>query len=344
MRVFLYEFFTGGGLSDRPLGKISRSLLLEGRAMVEAVAADLAASESVRVDRLVDGRLVDGRLAREAGDEIQHIVDSPEAEKNKFHKLAAAADVTILIAPEFDRILQQRAAWIEACGGRLLGPSSAAIALTSDKHRLAEHLAEAGIPVTSGIALDAGSRLPRGFSYPAVLKPRFGAGSQDLVLVADCQDAERRIARSESRLEQYQEGEAASVAVLCGPAGLKTLPPCRQLLSRDGRFTYLGGALPLDSGLAERARCLASAAVDACSGMLGYLGVDLVLGNNAKGDRVVEINPRLTTSYLVLRKACRQNLAEIMLRWALGEVCTADFSDAVADFHCSTPNSLEPTG
>jgi predicted ATP-grasp superfamily ATP-dependent carboligase len=48
---------------------------------------------------------------------------------------------------------------------------------------------------------------------------------------------------------------------------------------------------------------------------LGYLGVDLVLGDDPSGadDRVIEINPRLTTSYVGLRAAALCNLAEAML-------------------------------
>ena len=48
---------------------------------------------------------------------------------------------------------------------------------------------------------------------------------------------------------------------------------------------------------------------------MGYVGVDLVLGDNAdgNGDRVIEINPRLTTSYVGLRAAAQANLAAAML-------------------------------
>jgi predicted ATP-grasp superfamily ATP-dependent carboligase len=40
---------------------------------------------------------------------------------------------------------------------------------------------------------------------------------------------------------------------------------------------------------------------------LGYLGVDLILGEDGNGavDCVVEINPRLTTSYVGLQAAAR---------------------------------------
>ena len=98
----------------------------------------------------------------------------------------------------------------------------------------------------------------------------------------------------------------------------QTIPllPARQHLSNDGRFHYEGGSLPLPEPLARRAVRLAQQAVQCIPGLRGYVGVDLVLGKMEDGseDWAIEINPRLTTSYIGLRQSCRQNLAELMLR------------------------------
>ncbi len=50
--------------------------------------------------------------------------------------------------------------------------------------------------------------------------------------------------------------------------------------------------------------------------MRGYLGVDLILG--PQGVSVIEVNPRLTTSYVGLRRVIRENLAGLIARAALG--------------------------
>jgi predicted ATP-grasp superfamily ATP-dependent carboligase len=92
------------------------------------------------------------------------------------------------------------------------------------------------------------------------------------------------------------------------------------MLSDDGRFHYLGGTLPLPSPLGMRAIKLGRRAVEAMPGLRGYVGVDLVLGDAAdgSGDFAIEINPRLTTSYLGLRMLAQDNLAAAMLRVTLG--------------------------
>ncbi len=149
--------------------------------------------------------------------------------------------------------------------------------------------------------------------YPAVLKPRFGAGSQGVRLIERPEEID---VAEPSRLERYCPGTAASVAFLCGPAGRFPLVPCRQHLSADGRFTYQGGSLPLPPPLADRAVALGRRAVAAIPPAVGYLGIDLVLGNDEEGsdDVVIEVNPRLTTSYVGLRAAAAPgvNLAAAM--------------------------------
>lgn len=315
MRIFVYELVTGGGLLGGNAPP-SSSLFREARAMVTALAADFAAIEGVEVAALRDARLADLQFP---GCTV-HDVATPKQERDEFDRLAARSDWSVMIAPETDGALLDRATAVLAAGGRLLGPPTALIRLASDKHETALRLAAAGERVPAGRVLPAGEPLPFDFPYPAVLKPQGGAGSQEVRLVPG---AETSIPPSSKprRLERYHPGLAASVAVLCGPKGHVALPPCRQRLGGESGFAYLGGALPLDGTLTERATRLALAAISALEAPLGYIGVDLVLGDDPLGadDVVVEINPRLTTSYVGLRAATGQNLAAAMCQIASGQ-------------------------
>jgi predicted ATP-grasp superfamily ATP-dependent carboligase len=189
------------------------------------------------------------------------------------------------------------------------------------------------VPVPVGIALEPDAPLPMDFEYPAVIKPVDGAGSQDTYMVSGRYDRPPAHAWRR-RLERYVPGLAASVAVLCGPNGCVTLEPCKQRISEDGRLRYLGGELPLSVGLAERARALAERAVAAMPPATGYVGVDLVLGREPDGsaDAVLEINPRLTTSYVGLRAAATINLAESMWQIANGNMRPIEFSRQSIEF------------
>lgn len=322
MELFVYEHLTGGGLlsdHDAPWS----SLAAEGQEMVSALAGDFA-----RLDGIGVTCLRDGRVERQRSLGCRWIeVNSAEAHRREFDRCAAAADWSVVIAPEIDGILLDRCRRVNEVGGRLLGPSVDLIALASDKQRTAERLQTAGVSVPRGRPFASGDAWPRDFAYPAVWKPRDGAGSVGILLVEDWRSPARSPAGRAGRLEAFCRGIPASVALVCGPAGCTALPACRQHISDDGRLRYLGGSVPLPSPYAERAVRLAERAVAALEKPLGYLGVDLVLGESADGseDLVIEINARLTTSYLGLRALCRQNLAGAMLDAALGRPLALSF-------------------
>jgi predicted ATP-grasp superfamily ATP-dependent carboligase len=328
MRVLIYEFLTGGGGGSLGEEDTPASLLVEGRAMADAVTADFAAVPGVQVITTRDSRLPPFHDPRCS----VHLVDRPAAERTLLAELAAIADWTLLIAPENAGILLERSLLVQEAGGRLLSPSPPIIRLASDKHATAEHLAARGIRVPEGQMVDR-AHLPVNFPLPAVLKPLDGCGSAQVSRIENRQDLSGRVT-GPMRLEAFVPGISGSVAILCGPKGQLALPACQQLLSDDGRFRYLGGRLPISAPQDDRARRLALLAIeslaglDSPDGLRGYLGVDLVLGGNpdGSGDRVIEINPRLTTSYVGLRAACRGNLAAAMLAIASGNTAALSCS------------------
>ncbi len=343
--VFVYEFVTARRLGEQP-GSPLHSLFVEGRAMRDAATADFAAVPGAAVRTFPDG--------------------VPSAQhRNRFRELAKRADWTLVIAPETGGELEHLAREVLKAGGKLLGPSPDAIALTADKLALARHWAKHRIPQPVTNPAD-----DRPTVYPAVLKLRDGAGSEDMQLlnsVEDYEDAVRLVQGTGSRIVQpFVPGLACSVAFLVGPpakdAKGKEIPPAllpllptAQRLSDDGRFKYLGGQLPLSpiragsvsdgstmpvahasgsdsTALAQRAVRLASKAVTCVRGLFGYVGVDLILGDadDGSGDVAVEINPRLTTSYVGLRAAAEGSLAGLLLDFAAGKAVTPPVWKAVS--------------
>jgi predicted ATP-grasp superfamily ATP-dependent carboligase len=292
-RVFVYEDVTatwaGGDSKSRP----APSLLAEGRAMLGAITEDF---------RRVPG--VEVLTWRQNSDSA--------AAESEFCRHARAAEYTLVIAPECGGRLEQLCRGVVRVGGRLLGPSPDAVRLTADKLELARHWKAHGVATPATWPL---GEEPAGL--PVVVKPKDGAGSLATVLstgrahgVAECPGA--MIA------QEYVSGFAASIAFLVRPNSRTPLVPCQQLLSDDGRFQYLGGRLLIASDLAKRTVGIATAAIDCVPGLLGYVGVDVVLGQDGR-DWAIEINPRLTTSYVGLRALARFNLAEAMLAVVRGE-------------------------
>jgi predicted ATP-grasp superfamily ATP-dependent carboligase len=217
-------------------------------------------------------------------------------------------------------VLWRYCAAVEDVGGRLLGPTPEYVARTTDKFVLCERwrAAQVRAPMVSlRVAEMTGT-----FDYPLVLKPVDGAGSQATFLVQRPNELPESVqaARTEGfegslMVTVYVSGLPVSVAFLAGPACLLELPVARQYLTQDGRFRYLGGTVPLFPSRSGRAARLAREAVRTVPGLFGYVGVDLVLGEAADGsqDYAIEVNPRLTTSYLGYRRLSTTNLAGAML-------------------------------
>jgi predicted ATP-grasp superfamily ATP-dependent carboligase len=338
MHIFLYEWATSGGLVEES-GALPPALLREGAAMLGALAADFARIRDCRVTALRDPRVLHLVMP---GCELVDVLDK-SSHGEEFQRLASAADATILIAPEFDAILLNAARTVVASGGRLASPPPSFIQLAADKHRTCEMLRSAGVPTPPGIVLEPEDSLPQDFPYPAVTKPVDGTGSQDTYLVTGPRDSPPAYAWRR-RLERYIPGLPTSVAVLCGVAGRIALLPCKQRISEDGRFQYRGGELPLAAGLAERATTLAERAIAALPLAIGYVGIDMVLGHSPHGDDdvVIEVNPRLTTSYVGLRAAAKSNLAEAMWRLAQGELTSVEFSSQRMEFDSGGNVSFMP--
>ncbi len=349
MRIFVYEFVSAGERA----GPDAPSLRTEGWAMLAALLEDFGRLPGVHVQTIL-GAAAAGK-APPAGVAVHRV--TTDEEEAVFRRLAAAADWTLIVAPEIDGILPDRLQRVEESHGRLLGSTPAAARLAGDKLLLADHLRERGVPTPPTVRWAAPPPFPPpagggGWGFPAVCKPRRGAGSQETYLVrneAELSQAAGAIAgfrQDDAIVQPYVSGQAASVAFLIGPGRRLALPAAAQHLSTDGRFRYQGGSLPLPPPLAERATRIAARAVGAVEGLRGYVGVDVVLGAAAdgSGDCAIEINPRLTTSYVGLRALARFNLAEAMLAVAAGRAPPAwDWSAGPLEF---TPDGglvpLEP--
>jgi tyramine---L-glutamate ligase len=319
MRLFVYEY-TCGEWPDN--GSVVEALRTEGAAMLRAILEDLSVVPGLELSTLI--AITNSELLSSLRSlHVDVGVASNQPFERDFRDLARCADGTLVIAPEIDGLLLKRCQWVEEVGGRLLGPSAEAVRAAGDKWTMARHWTARGVPTPATVLAGSASA-----AYPAVLKPRLGAGSSATFLIRRSSDLPSCLKQAEQEgwcgemiLQSYVDGSPCSVSFLVGPAGLIALPPCRQHLSEDGRFHYQGGSLPLAPALADRAITLGRRAIECVSGLRGYVGADLVLGHATDGseDAVIEINPRLTTSYIGLRALAETNLAEAMLQMATGD-------------------------
>ncbi len=271
--------------------------------MRRALATDFSALQGVRVLMTLDERFPD-----EPGPWTTIRV-FPGQETQVLATWAAAADHTLVVAPETGGILRARAEILERAGGHSLGPSMEAIEQTSRKDLLGEHWQKQGVETPPMIPWPADRQSGQylsGFdrNAPMVLKPSDGAGSLETFFVESLDqipEAARGILNA--LLQPFVPGVPMSASFLCGADGTAKLVGVgrQRVLCRGGRFEYRGGIVPAPEHLGG---CPAEVlrAVAVVPGLRGWVGVDYILEDSTGRPVLLEINPRVTTSYVGLRR------------------------------------------
>ena len=303
MKILAYEHITGGGM----LGDAQMSALApEGDAMLRALVDDLTAIPGVEVAALRDARLSADLPA------TLHRVATAADFWPAFRSAVRAADAVWPIAPERDDILLRITDEILACGRTLLGNHLDAVAITTSKRATAATLARAGIPVAQVYSSER--ELPTAVNE-IVVKPDDGAGCQETLLFDDRMKLREwlRGHKGASRiLQPYVRGEARSLSLLCCEGRARLLACNRQKIKlEDGAFRFEGVSVNAVADSAGRYAALADDIARALPGLWGYCGVDFV--ETSAGPIVIEVNPRLTTSYAGLRRAIGINPAQLVL-------------------------------
>lgn len=344
MRVFVSEYVCGGAWPDDVLDS---SLAVEGRAMLVSLVEDLLQVSGCEVVLTWDSRLgpcsfsdtpatVDfsDHLSRPKSSESRPLnvvtVTSRAEEEESFRRLCHESDAVFVIAPEFHGILEDRVR-LASRAARVIGCRTDAISLCGDKMRLAEFLADHGVRSIPTQSFDLRTRSDfREFRFPCVVKPRDGAGSQLTYQIA----SPEQLAGVQAELlerdadfsfirQPFLDGIAVSCAAIIGAgkgsgddSPIIVLPAAEQIVSECGSLRYLGADFPgrVTSLMADQVESLVRKCCDVIPGLQGFVGFDLLLP--LVGDStpiVVEINPRLTTGYLLWRQLCSANLASLML-------------------------------
>jgi tyramine---L-glutamate ligase len=140
-------------------------------------------------------------------------------------------------------------------------------------------------------------------------RPDFGQSTTWDRAVRAYQQAE---AAHKALIQPFVAGEALSVGCLCHAHGdVDIFRIGRQRLS-PGSFQYEGGTIPADlrASTVDVIEQLVRHTCAIIPGLRGYIGFDLILPDASPIEPlIVEINPRLTTSFVGYRQLCAENLA-----------------------------------
>ena len=305
----------------------------EALGMLWAVLADFRAwgraHTLTTLDRRLEGWCPELLQAQLPAGEVLTI--SPQDHPAAFADMLARCDAALLIAPETGGLLARLSRQAQQAGVLLLGSHPEAIAVAGDKWACDWRLRRAGLllPDTLKTGLGQIREEAQVLGYPLVVKPLDGVGCEGVYKVSRRADwgtilprlrLER--GREEILLQTYLEGVHASVSLLVAAHGSLPLSLNGQDVGTGMAFDYRGGVTPLNHPAAQQAFDSAQAAVRQLPGLRGYVGVDMVLAQEQAW--IIEVNPRITTAYIGLRRAIQLNLAQ-----AIWEACANNVLPAV---------------
>ena len=303
MRILVYEHITGGGM----LGDARMSMLApEGEMMLRALIDDLVAIAGVEVAVMRDASLNADLPA------TLYPISSASDFWPTFRRAAREADAVWPIAPEQGGTLLRIAEEILQSKRVLLGCRPDAVKIATSKRATSEILAHAGIAAIACYADE--QSIPPEFGE-IVVKPDDGCGCQHTLLFR-CRPQLRKWVRENTRdepvFQPYIHGDARSLSLLCCDGRARLLACNRQKVRIDaGSFEFSGVSVGAIADTDGQHAALAGKVARAIPGLWGYCGVDFI--ETDAGPIVIEVNPRLTTSYAGLHRAIGLNPAQLVL-------------------------------
>jgi predicted ATP-grasp superfamily ATP-dependent carboligase len=343
VRVGILEWICGGGLQDTAIEQISESLMDEGRAMLLAVAQDFVSSGH-EVVASIDARLHPELQLTKFGSSFQVWSKSGFTSRfpSSWWEVANFADAVVVIAPEFSNILQSAPSLLAPECKLLLNCQGEFLAASCDKWITAQRLDAAGVkhPPTqlARVATEDWLRKNRTAAGKWIIKPKDGAGCEAIRLVDEdsVRDAIKATLDSDANLGMIIQpmligGAFSRSAIVDSMGRAYWLPLVTQEFSMSNSMTYHGGRVLAgdesyyhDTLTSKRYpigrldEILNAAMAALGQGALGWVGVDLLYSDELNDWIVIEVNPRLTTSFTGLSMSFGSGLMQQMLRAGQG--------------------------
>jgi tyramine---L-glutamate ligase len=303
LRIFVFEYVTAGGARECAA---TPSLMAEGAMMLRALAGDLSRVAGVDVVVARDPAIALGNVAGDI-----RAVDPADLWAG-WGELIAGCDAVWPIAPETGGILEEVTALAERMGRPVLNSRRDALAVARSKRATAAHLARSGVAVA--VTARAGEPPPPS-AHGWVVKPDDGAGAVDTHLLPDRAALARwqtKYPRARFVVQEFVPGAALSLSALMQDGACWLLSCNTQHIDCGaGVFAYRGGTVAGAEARRPALESLAARVAASLPGLWGHVGIDLIDGPD--GPVVIEINPRLTTSYVGLAESIGRNPAALVL-------------------------------
>lgn len=315
MKILLFEYLCSGGYANRPLPE---ALAREGLMMLRALAVELSMVVNIQIAVALDPRCSPAEFPESAD---IHVPRAGESAQQMLARLLVDYDLFWPIAPETDGILQSLAEFAKAYSSLTLLSTTATVRLCASKLATYRYLRRHGIVAAETQRWKRGLQAP---SSPSVVKPDDGVGAEKVYVI----EYGRSFAWLETDNEQHRayvmqpwiDGRSYSLSCLFRDGNGWLICVNEQFVEHSQQALHLAG-LSVNIPHADREvyQLLVDSIARALPGLRGYIGIDLI--ETADGSTIIlEINPRLTTSYVGIYLATGINVAQQTIRLCEGGI------------------------
>lgn len=291
-KVLIYEYFTGGGIINEEL--CSSSLLSEAKIIVNSVVNEYCKSQEYQVYYFLDSRLKLDNLGKS--------IEVKSSEKLYDIKLLRTFDLILPILPEQNMELYSYSEFLAEQNIKTLISSPDTIKVLSDKYEFSSFCLKHNIPCIPSYLSSQINAIP----YDTIIeKDRYGVGCSYVKKISK----KDLIKRKKMVYQPYIKGNHFSLCVYYEKQSFKLLTLNEQDIVLDNNNIKLRSLkvnvknshyLELYTILRNIYKFL--------PGLYAYVGVDIIMTRDKI--LVVEINPRLTTSFTGISSTLGINLSQ----------------------------------
>ena len=314
LKLFVCEFITGGGFNHVTL---NQPLLHEGRIMRDALLQDLS-NLPYQIHTTNDSRIPQPQYCNEV-----ITINTTDDVWQIWETLINKVDIVWLIAPETNNFLERLTKLAEQAQKMIIGSDAETIKITGNKLLTYHALKQANIATLATYHADDW-RMHDCRQW--VAKPIDGAGCETTRYFDDKTKLKTWLSQENRTnthiIQAFQDGIPGSIACLMFDGSAKVLSCNKQLVSIENNLFSFGGILI--NGLQafwHEFEQIANKVAETFSGLSGYVGIDVIVNTSAMPHQilVVEVNPRLTTSFVGLKEATSINIAELCMNIKLSK-------------------------
>ena len=309
MKILVFEYITGGGFNKQELPE---ALVHEGRLMLQALLDNFRSCADITVVVMLDER-VNGSIDTAGFDAV--IIRPEQNSHEEFANLIRHCDAVWPIAPEFDGILQTLCLTVELSGKPLLTSPSDAVAITGNKWHTYQHLKQHHIATVPTRLFTGVDQYGNGGQW--LVKPIDGVGCADSYILTDRHNFEQMHLRTGRYIIQpHILGKKTSLSCLFKQGSGWLLSANLQQFNIINRQYHLSKIIVNHQADSAAYQDLVDNIATALPELWGYVGIDLIETTDQL--LVLEINPRLTTSFAEINAALGINVAAAILQLLQG--------------------------